>query len=479
MKVLFVAAEGVPFSKTGGLADVIGALPAELKKTGVDVRVVLPLYGITPTKFKEEMKLVHRFSVHVGWRNQYCGVFELEYQGVIFYFIDNEAHFKRPGTYGFFDDGERFAFFNRAILDSLPALDFKPDLIHCHDWHAGMIPVLLTQYREDDFYKSIKTVFTVHNLQYQGVFPKSILGDLLGLGWEHFNLDGVEFHDQVSFMKGGLNYSDAITTVSPTYAKEIQTEFYGANLQGVLARREGYLQGIINGIDTELWNPKTDPSLPQNYSWKSLKGKRENKALLQKELGLTMDPDLAMLGMVTRLAGQKGLDLMARILDEVLSLPVQLVVLGTGEPEFEELFRHFHRKYPERVSATIDFRNELAHKIYAASDMFLMPSLFEPCGLGQLIAMRYGSVPIVRETGGLKDTVINHIEGSKVSVGFSFANYNAHDLLYTIQRAVGLYEDEPKTWTELVRRGMQADFSWNQSALKYKKLYEEVLEEEL
>lgn len=477
MKVLFTAAEGVPFSKTGGLADVIGALPKELKKAGVDVRVVLPKYGDTPEQYVQKMELVHRFSVHVGWRNQYCGVHRLEHDGVIFYFLDNEAHFRRPGTYGFFDDGERFAFFNRAVLECLPALEFRPDVIHCHDWHAGMIPVMLTQYRNQAFYAPIKTVFTIHNLQYQGVFSKSILGDLLGLGWEHFNMNGIEFHDQVSFMKGGLNYANALTTVSPTYAQEIQTDYYGADLQGVLSRRQSFLTGIINGIDVEEWNPQTDPYLVKNYTWRSLKRKVENKVALQERLGLTQDPNVPLMGMVTRLARQKGLDLVAHVLEEILQLNIQVAVLGTGELEYEQMLRHFAGKYPDRVSATISFENDLAHQIYAASDLFLMPSLFEPCGLGQLIAMRYGSLPIVRETGGLKDTVQAYNEQTGEGNGFNFTNYNAHDLLYTVQRAVRLYEaGEEGPWTSIVSRAMRADFSWQQSATKYKELYAAVLE---
>lgn len=476
MNVLFVAAEGVPFSKTGGLADVIGALPKELQKLGVNVRVVLPKYGDTPPQYEKEMELVHRFSVQLGWRNQYCGVLKLVHEGVVFYFIDNESHFKRPGTYGFFDDGERFAFFNRAVLEALPFLDFQPDVIHCHDWHAGMIPVMLTQYRNQEFFRSIKTVFTIHNLQYQGVFPKSILGDLLGLGWEHFNVNGVEYHDQVSFMKGGLNYSNALTTVSPTYAQEIQTPFYGADLEGVLARRQSFLSGIINGIDTEEWNPQTDPHIVRNYTWRSLKRKEENKVALQEELGLTQDPGIPMLGMVTRLARQKGLDLVAHVIQEILELNLQIVVLGTGEEQFEQMFKHSATSHPDQVSANIRFENVLAHKIYAASDMFLMPSLFEPCGLGQLIAMRYGSLPIVRETGGLKDTVMPYNEVTDEGLGFSFANYNAHELLFAVQRAVHLYEAEKEgAWKRMVGRAMRSDFSWEQSAKKYKDLFEQVV----
>ena len=476
MNVLFVASEGVPFSKTGGLADVIGALPKELQKLGVEPRVVLPKYGDTPAGYDKQMELVHRMSIHVGWRNQYCGVLKLVHEGVVFYFIDNEAHFKRPGTYGFFDDGERFAFFNRAVLEALPFLDFKPDVIHCHDWHAGMIPVLLTQYRNQAFFSRIKTIFTIHNLQYQGVFSKSILGDLLGLGWEHFNVNGVEYHDQVSFMKGGLNYANALTTVSPTYAKEIQTPFFGADLEGVLSRRQSFLSGIINGIDVEEWNPQTDPHLARNYTWRSSKRKAENKLALQKELGLKEEPNIPLLGMVTRLARQKGLDLVAHVLKEILELNLQIVVLGTGEAEFEQMFGHFAGLHPKKVSANIRFENVLAHRIYAASDLFLMPSLFEPCGLGQLIAMRYGSLPVVRETGGLKDTVQPYNQETDQGNGFSFANYNAHELLFTVQRAVGLYETEKDgAWKRMVGRAMREDFSWGQSAQRYKELYENVL----
>lgn len=476
MNVLFVAAEGVPFSKTGGLADVIGALPKELKKQNVDVRVVLPKYGDTPEMYKQQMKLIYRFSVHLGWRNQYCGVLELEYQGVKFYFIDNEAYFKRPGTYGFFDDGERYAFLNRAVLECLPAIGFRPDLIHCHDWHTGMIPVMLTQYRNQEFYKNIKTVFTIHNLQYQGVFSKSILGDMLGIGWEHFNSDGIEFHDQVSFMKGGLNYSDALTTVSPTYAQEIQTAHYGADLEGVIHRRQSFLSGILNGIDYEEWNPQTDPLLLENYTWRSFKRKERNKQKLQAELNLPICASTPMMGMVSRLVRQKGLDLLAHIMEDLVQLNIQLVVLGTGEEEYEAMIRHFAWKYPEKVSANIRFNNELAHKIYAASDVFLMPSLFEPCGLGQLIALRYGAIPIVRETGGLKDTVEPYNEETGAGNGFSFANYNAHDMLYTIRRAVELYEQgEEGPWESLVKGAMKADYSWEQSARRYKELYESLL----
>ncbi|NLK09229.1 MAG: glycogen synthase, partial [Firmicutes bacterium] len=326
------------------------------------------------------------------------------------------------------------------------------------------------------FYAQIKTVFTIHNLRYQGVFSKSILGDILSLGWEHFNLDGIEFHDQVSFMKGGLNYSNALTAVSPTYAQEIQTAFYGAGLEGVLARRQSFLRGILNGLDYEQWNPQIDPHIPKNYTWRSIQRKEENKRQLQAELNLPQDPQIPVLGLVSRLAAQKGLDLLAHVLEEILDLNLQLIILGTGEKEYEDLFRNYSSRYPDKLSTQITFDNELAHKIYAASDLFLMPSLFEPCGLGQLIALRYGALPLVRETGGLKDTIKAYNEKTNEGNGFSFANYNAHELLFTIQRALKLYQTEKETsWKKMAVRAMRQDFSWAQSAQLYKDLYQQVL----
>ena len=359
------------------------------------------------------------------------------------------------------------------MLETLPKLEFQPDVIHVHDWHAGMVPVFLTQYRRYEFYKKMKTVFTVHNLQYQGIFPKVIMQELLGLGWEHFHVDGVEFHDQVNFMKGALNYSDEVTTVSPTYAMEIQNPFFGYQLDGILRKRSNDLKGILNGLDYNVWNPQTDKLIYAKYSAEKPKDKAKNKAALQKDLGLPTK-DVPIIGMVTRLAGQKGLDLIAHVLPDILQMDVQFVVLGTGEKQFEDLFRHYAHYFPEKLSAQIQFDNTLAHRIYAGTDMFLMPSLFEPCGLGQLIALRYGSVPIVRETGGLKDTVQPYNEFTGEGTGFSFANYNAHDMLFTMERAVRIYQDS-KTWTSIVRQGMSADYSWNASAKEYIKLYQELL----
>lgn len=475
MKILFVAAEGVPFAKTGGLADVIGALPQELNKLGLEVRVILPKYGDISPQYLQKMRMIHRCAIHLGWRNQYCGVLKLEHQGVVFYLIDNEAHFKRPGSYGFFDDGERFSFFNRAVLEALPYLDFPVDLIHCHDWHAGMIPVLLSQYRSHPFFKGIKTAFTIHNLKFQGVFNKGILGDLLGLGWEHFNLDGVEFHDQVSFMKGGINYSDLLTTVSPGYAREIQTPFYGEGLDGVLARRQSFLKGIINGIDLKEWDPRHDPLILRNYTWRSWERKGENKLALQEALGLPQNIELPIVSMVSRLTKQKGLELLLQILPEMLRLNLQLVILGKGELKYEEPLRRSAQGQPEKMAAVLDFRDDLAHLIYAASDLFLMPSLFEPCGLGQLIAMRYGALPIVRQTGGLKDTVEELDPQKNKGEGFTFQDYNAQELLAAIEKAVLLYEQrEDGAWGKAVGRAMRKDFSWTNSAEEYKRCYQQI-----
>ncbi len=474
MKVLMAAAEGVPFAKTGGLADVIGSLPQALKEQDVDVRVMMPKYGEIPDEFTEQMEYMKDFPVQVGWRSQYCGVEVLEYEGITFYFLDNEFYFRRPGLYGHGDDGERFSFFGRAVLESLPKINFQADVIHAHDWHAGMIPVFLTQYRRYEFYEDMRTVFTIHNIQHQGVFPKVIMRELLGLGWEHFHVDGVEFFDQVNFMKGALNYADMLTTVSPTYAEEIQDPFFGWNLDGILRKRSDDLRGILNGLDYSVWDPAKDPLIYAPYSAEDPANKKVNKEQLQEDLNLPQE-DVPVMGMVTRLAGQKGLDLIARVLPDILQLDLQFVVLGTGEKQFEDMFKHYGYHFPEKLSPQIQFDNTVAHRIYAGSDLFLMPSLFEPCGLGQLIALRYGSVPIVRETGGLKDTVQPYNEYTHEGNGFSFTNYNAHDMLYTIERAVRLYGDD-EAWSAMMHRCMTADYSWRASARSYVELYEEVME---
>ncbi|MFD2614206.1 glycogen synthase GlgA [Paenibacillus gansuensis] len=472
MKVLFVASEAVPFVKTGGLADVAGSLPKALNAQGADVRVILPKYGDISEKLREEMYTVQSFSVYVNWRQQYCGIEEAEHDGVTYYFVDNQYYFNRQGLYGFGDEAERYAFFCRGVLEALPKLGFQPDVIHCHDWQAALIPVFLeANYRQYEFYKDIRTMFTIHNLKYQGVFGREVLGDILTLNEEHYHPGALEFNGAVSFMKGGIGYSNVITTVSPTYAEEIQTPYFGEGLDGLLRQRSGELYGILNGIDYDQYDPMTDPHLTATYRG-ALTKKRLNKTALQARLGLPVDGDVPVISLVTRLVEQKGLDLIHRVLEEILELDVQLVVLGTGQPYYEALFREAAAKHPEKLSSNLFFSEELARNIYAASDLFLMPSLFEPCGIGQLIAMRYRTVPVVRETGGLKDTVQAYNPETGTGTGFTFHDYNAHEMLYAIQRAVRAFGDKD-TWNALNANIGKTDFSWKQSAKQYLQLYKQ------
>lgn len=473
MNVLFAVSECVPFVKSGGLADVAGALPKELTKLGTDVRVILPKYSLISETFREEMNKVEEIIVPVGWRQQFCGIETLEYEGITYYFLDNEYYFYRDSLYGHYDDAERFSFFCRGVLEALQVIDFKPDLIHSHDWHTGMISYLLKEeYGQDELYKDIKTVFTIHNLQFQGVFPYNVLGELLNLGNEHYY--DLEFHGNINFMKGAINSSDFITTVSPTYKDEIQTAYYGEKLEGLLQSRNESLIGILNGIDEEVYNPETDESIIEPYNVKTLSKKAKNKATLQAKFGLPESKSTPIISMVTRLTKQKGLDLVKRVLDEVLSQDVQVIVLGTGEKDFEDYLRHMEWMYPSKFKAYIGFDEVLAHQIYAGSDLFLMPSKFEPCGLGQLIALRYGTIPIVRETGGLNDTVNSYREDNEEGNGFTFRNFNAHDMLYTIQRAIDYYHQE-EVWEKIVKTAMTQDYSWGQSALKYHQLYADLM----
>jgi len=476
MNVLHIASEGDPFVKTGGLADVMGALPKELAEQGVDVRVILPNYSKIALQLREQMSVRQILTVPIGWRNQYCGIEELEHEGIHYYFIDNEQYFNREGLYGYFDDGERFAFFSRAVLAALPHLGFEPDVLHCHDWQTAMICLLLrSHYGDDPFYARIKTVFTIHNLLYQGIFPYEVLDDLLGLGHEYFTADGVEFHGNVNFMKGGLNFADKITTVSGTYAEEIQTAYYGEQLDGLLRKRSSDLSGIVNGIDYKSYDPETDPHLYVNYSLEhTVVDKLENKVELQRELNLPVRPDVPLIGIISRFVEQKGFDLILHILDDLLQMDVQVVVLGTGEPHYERAFREAAQRHPQKLSTNIRFDEGFARRIYAATDLFLMPSRFEPCGLSQLLALRYGSVPIVRETGGLRDTVRSFDEVTGTGNGFSFTNFNAHDMLYTIERAVRLYHD-PEAWNQLLANIAKCDYSWRESATHYHRLYQQLV----
>ncbi|MBU3161113.1 glycogen synthase GlgA [Clostridium frigoris] len=475
MKVLFVASEAYPFIKTGGLGDVAYALPKALRKLGIDARVILPKYSKIPLAFRSCMENIASFNVEVGWRNQYCGLEHLMYDGVPYYFVDNEYYFKRPHIYGDYDDGERFAYFSKAVLEAIRYMgDFKPDIIHCNDWQCGSVPILLKdKYNEDNLYNEIKSVFTIHNLQYQGIFPKDALYDLLNLDWKYFNENEMKFYDAISFMKGGIVFADAVTTVSKTYAKEIQTPFYGERLDGLLSSRSSNLYGIVNGIDYEIYNPEVDKKILYNYDIKTIKQKVKNKLKLQARLGLTINENIPMIGIVTRLVKQKGLDLIVEKLQELLSLPIQIVLLGNGDGYYEDIFQYYASIYPSIISSNIIFDETLAQQIYAASDMFLMPSLFEPCGIGQLIALKYGSIPIIRETGGLKDTIIPYNEYTGKGNGFSFENYSGRELLETINRALDLYKDKV-TWAKLVQNAMTCDNSWENSAKNYMELYSDL-----
>lgn len=474
LKILLAAAEAVPFVKTGGLADVMGSLPKELRKIGVDARVILPKYGDIPGQLREQFDKITELTVPVGWRNQYCGVESFVCDGVPFYFIDNEYYFRRAGLYGYYDDGERFAFFSRAIADVLPYIGFQPDVLHCHDWHAAMaIPLMRAHHRHDQFFGNISTMFTIHNLKYQGIFPISVLGELLGLGPEYGTAETLEFHGGVNYMKGGLVFADALTTVSPSYAGEIQQPWFGEQLDGILSKRNNELHGILNGIDCDCYNPSTDPALFANFTWRSVKRKQRNKEKLQEMLGLPISESIPLIAMVSRLVEPKGLDLVTGVLDEILGLNVQLVVLGTGDEKYEGMFRVAAHQRPEQVSANIFFDDTLARRLYAASDLFLMPSQFEPCGIGQLIAMRYGSLPVVRETGGLRDTVQPVNPASGAGCGFRFSNYNAHEMLGALEDAVALYRQQD-VWAKLVQQAMKQDYSWNRSAALYRDLYQKL-----
>lgn len=475
MNVVFASAEAAPFVKTGGLGDVAGSLPAALQKAGANVIVMVPLYGTISDEYKNKMEHVAEFYVSLGWRNEYCGLERLIHNDVTYLFVDNKRYFDRDYPYGFFDDGERFAFFSKAITESLQYLPdgFRPDILHCNDWHTALAPVFLREfYQGMPLYENVSTIFSIHNIAFQGQFSAKVLEDICGLA--HIPAAAFQLtcgHDAVNFMQGALNYSDAITTVSPTYAGEIQTPAYGEHLDGVLRRRREALQGIVNGIDTDHFNPETDPAIAQNFSVSDRSGKAICKAKLQEELGLTVRDDQPLMTMVTRLTRQKGMDLVTYALDRILSNGVQVAVLGTGDYEYENALRYFASKYPGQMAARIQFDPALSQRMYAGSDMFLMPSLFEPCGLSQMIAMRYGTLPVVRETGGLKDTVIPYNYETGEGTGFSFANFNGDEMGDAVFRGARLFWDNHDAWNNVVTQAMNQDFSWTRSASKYMDLY--------
>lgn len=474
-RILFAASEAVPFIKTGGLADVVGSLPKCFDKNEYDVRVVLPKYMCIPEKFTSKMVYKTHFYMDLAWRNQYVGVFEMEYNGVVFYFIDNEYYFNGDRPYGDVKwDIEKFVFFSKAVLSVLPVIGFKPDIIHCHDWQTGLIPVYMKErFHEGEFFRDMKSIMTIHNLKFQGVWDLNTIKDFTGLPSYYFTSDKLEAYNNGNILKGGIVYADAVTTVSETYAQEIKMPFYGEGLDGLMNARSNVLSGIVNGIDYEVYNPLTDRCIVKNYDARTFrKDKIKNKRALQKELGIEINDKKFMIGIVSRLTSQKGLDLVECVMEEICSDDVQLVVLGTGEAKYENLFRHYAWKYGDRVSANIYYSEELSHRFYAGCDAFLMPSLFEPCGLSQLMSLRYGTVPIVRETGGLKDTVQPYNEYDNTGTGFSFCNYNAHEMLATIRYAKDVYYNRKREWNKLIDRGMAADYSWAASARKYAELYE-------
>lgn len=477
-RILFAASESVPFIKTGGLADVVGSLPKNFNTEEFDVRVILPKYACMKGEWKDKLEYITNFYIDYNWKSRYVGIFRLILDGVTFYFVDNEEYFSGPTPYSSDPiwDIERFGFFSKAVLCILPVVDFRPDVIHCHDWQAGLVPVYLDHFRFDnDYYRGIRTVMTIHNLKFQGVWGTKDVQMITGLPDYYFAPDKLEAYKDANLLKGGIVYADKVTTVSNSYAGEIQMPFYGEGLDGLMRARNNCLSGIVNGIDYDEYNPETDCHIPYHYNLETFrKQKVKNKTALQEELGLPKNPKAMMIGMVSRLTDQKGFDLVAYVMDELCQDEVQFVVLGTGDARYENMFRHFAWKYPDKVSANIYYSEAMSHKVYAACDAFLMPSLFEPCGLSQLMSLRFGTLPIVRETGGLRDTVEPFNEYEKTGTGFSFSNYNAHEMMHTVRYAEHVYYDKKRDWNKLVERAMTKDFSWKTSAKQYEKLYNEL-----
>lgn len=471
MKILYAASEVAPFIKTGGLADVAGSLPLEIKKAGHDIRVVMPFYSKVKDRYKDQVEKLMDFTVDLGWRRQYAGIFTLVKDSLTYYFIDNDYYFKRDNIYGEFDDGERFIFFQKALVLMLKKLDFRADIVHTNDWHSGLVPLYIKDFaRGDDFYREMKSVFTIHNLKYQGIFPQGILEDVAGLSREYINEDGLKFYDAINFMKAGIVYSDTITTVSRTYAEEIKTEYFGENLHGIIRDHVYKLRGIVNGIDYDIFDPESDRNIKKNYNVEKLDDKVSNKLALQKLYDLPVNKDIPVIAMVTRMVKMKGLDLVRHIFDELMQNDIQFVLLGTGDKEYEDSFNYFQGRYPDKVRSRIYFNDAEAHLIYAGADLFLMPSLAEPCGISQLISLRYGTLPVVRETGGLKDTVIPYNEYTGEGNGFSFRNFNAHELLFTLKRALELYKDRDK-WSSLMKNAMLSQNDWVKSSGEYIEIY--------
>lgn len=470
MNVLFASSEARPYIASGGLADVSGALPKALCAAGTDCRVILPLYSDIPQNLRDEMTFICNFNIKLSWRELYCGLFSAKKDGVTYYFVDNEYYFRRSGIYGHYDDGERFAFFSKAVLESvLHMKDFTPNVLHCNDWQTGLVPVFLDVfYRHEPKLSRVKTVFTIHNIQYQGDYDMFVAGDVAGLPADKQNI--VELGGHCNYMKGGIDRCDVVTTVSPTYAKEILDPWYAWGLDSFLRERSYKLTGILNGIDCESYDPMADGDIAAHFSAEDLSGKAEDKAALQKEVGLCVDSGAMLIGMVGRLVSHKGIDLVEYVGDRIMSLNTQLVVLGSGEPQYEEYFRRLGARYPGRVSVITGFIPPLARRIYAGADILLMPSKSEPCGLAQMIALRYGTVPVVRETGGLKDSI--HDLGAAGGNGFTFKSYNADDMFNAVERAY--FRFHGGEWHKAVQSAMRYDFSWHRSAAAYNGLYKAI-----
>ena len=482
-KILFVASECVPFIKTGGLADVCGALPKEFDKKYWNVRVVIPNYSCIPEHFRNQFEYVTHFYLSSGpyVQDRYVGVLKYTFDNVTYYFIDNQEFYSgfTPYTSDTKFEIEKFTFFDKAVLSMLPLIDFKPDIIHCHDWQTGLLPVYLkNEFAANPFFWGIKSIITIHNLKFQGIWDKEWVQGVSGLTDDLFTPDKLEFNKDANMLKGGLVYADYITTVSDSYANEIQTDYYGEGLNGLLSARHFDMQGIVNGIDYNAYDPDTDGKIYCHYNAENFRKKKfNNKLKLQEELGLAVDKKKYMIGLISRLTDQKGLDLINHVMEGIIDDYTQFVVIGTGDPQYENMFRHYAWKYPDRVSANICYSDDLAHKLYAAADAFLMPSRFEPCGLTQLISFRYGTVPIVRETGGLRDTVKAYNEYENSGDGFSFSNYNADEMLSVINYSKHIFFDKKREWNQMVDRGMANDFSWNASKYKYEGLYNYLLGE--
>lgn len=475
MKLLFAAAECAPFFKTGGLGDVIGTLPKVLAKENVETAVVLPYFTKMSDTYKKQLEDVLHFEVNVGWRKQYCGVKKITIDEVTYYFIDNLYYFDREELYGYYDDGERFAYFQMAVIELMEKIDFIPDILHVNDYHTAMIPFLLKEkYHWIKAYRNIRTVLTIHNIQFQGQYGPQILPDLFGMGTERYEDGTLRLGDALNFMKAGILYADKVTTVSPSYAEEIQTPEFGCGLEVILRMEAGKLSGILNGIDYELNDPETDPALDVHYSVENLTGKQQNKVAMQKLMGLDVNTSVPLIAIVSRLTYQKGFHLLLDEFENLLQMDVQFILLGTGDPDFERGFTEIAQRYPTNSTVVIDFDTKLAQQMYASADIFLMPSAFEPCGLSQMIAMRYGTIPVVHEIGGLKDTVtpFNPVEGT--GTGFGFQEYSSFRLIECIKKAIELYEFSPETWQKLVQAAMTQDFSWTRSCHKYLDMYQQL-----